>query len=199
MSAKRKARGNISKNSKQIKVRRSENGTKYRKTKMIKAPRMWTHYGGLNHQTLLSIESSNSLRTESAVRMSFLSKQWEDVLKYLEIIHCTGAREIVVNAMYLESFKFVSGSDQSCRMRLEDILGAKHQRNFVLCGCQDHVEAVVSTWDEMCFTFSGFVKSISSIKLASAGSLEQFSALRDYLERFDCPEDISLYVGDAKV
>ncbi|KAM1666564.1 hypothetical protein ACFX1X_046184 [Malus domestica] len=79
MSAKRKARGNISKNSKQIKVGRSENGTKYRKTKMIKAPRMWTHYGGLNHQTLLSIESSNSLRTESAVRMSFLSKQWEDV------------------------------------------------------------------------------------------------------------------------
>lgn len=56
------------------------------------------------------------------------------------------------------------------------------------------MEAAVGTWDEMCFTFSGFVKSISSIKLASAGSLEQFSALRDYLERFDCSEDIYPYV-----
>lgn len=65
----------------------------------------------------------------------------ESSLKYLEIMHCAGARLIVVRAMYLESFKFVSGSDQSWRMRLEElaIMGAKNLRNFVLCGSKFYV------------------------------------------------------------
>ncbi|KAM0958934.1 hypothetical protein EV2_024958 [Malus domestica] len=48
------------------------------------------------------------------------------------------------------------------------------------------------TFDKLTF------KSISSIKLAPTGSSEHLSALRDYLESFDCSEDMSLYIQDAK-
>lgn len=112
-----------------------------------------------------------------------------------------GARLIVVRAMYLKSLKFVSGSDQSWRMRLEElaIMGAKNLRSFVLCGSICYVRDAFINPKVTYFLFNGSVKLISSIKLAPAGSSEHLSALRDYLESFDCSEDMSLYIQDAKV
>ncbi|KAM2417280.1 hypothetical protein FF2_023944 [Malus domestica] len=85
-------------------------------------------------------------------------------------------------------------------MRLEElaIMGAKNLRNFVLCGSKFYVRDAFINPKVTFFLFNGFVKSISSIKLAPTGSSEHLSALRDYLESFDCSEDISLYIQDAK-
>lgn len=136
-------------------------------------------------------------------------------LKSLEIMLCSHLRMIgVLDAVNLESFKFVSSSElvQSDSSIHVLISGAKHLRNFELCGCKDNVKATIIT-PNMSLSMSGFLKSSSldpelwearitlpdTELLAFDRSSKHLSSLRDYLECFDCFKEITLEVDDAKV
>ncbi|KAM1016063.1 hypothetical protein ACFX13_046537 [Malus domestica] len=135
-------------------------------------------------------------------------------LKSLEIMLCPDLWKIgVLDAVNLESFKFVSSSELVEGYSLKHVLisGAKHLRNFELYGCKDNVKATIITRN-MSLSMSGFLKSSSldpelweaRITLPDTElpafdcSSKHFSSLRDYLECFDCFKEITLEVDDAK-
>nr|XP_011468920.1 PREDICTED: putative F-box/LRR-repeat protein At3g18150 [Fragaria vesca subsp. vesca] len=173
----------------------------------------WQALGGL----ILECPSIESLSLDSCCFEAGEIRFSSSSLKSLKVTHCDARRIEVKEVVNLEYFTFFS------ELRLSSVtlgkcsnlkyisIHAQCLKSLVLHGCHDSLEATIHAPGLVDCRFTGFLNSRLYLKDPNLRTCiiclqdhynrksHNFQALRNFLEAFDGPDNLNLYISDFKV